>query len=128
MLTLLETKSPDRSRTLDCAMPTRRRLGLSFARGTLPSSLGFYICRFALSDLTLMLDKFVKRGSGMGARVVVNASDLYPHGCSFVCMSGQDVIEVGAFRSICSKHDWYIGQKGFVYREVFGECGGLGIR
>jgi len=39
------------------------QVGLELCTRHAAEFFGFYICRFVLSDLTMMLDKFVKRGS-----------------------------------------------------------------
>ncbi|KAK0644376.1 hypothetical protein B0T16DRAFT_196182 [Cercophora newfieldiana] len=41
----------------------KTQVGLELCTRHAAEFFGFYICRFVLSDLTLMLDKFVKRGS-----------------------------------------------------------------
>jgi hypothetical protein len=46
---------------LKCSSKTH--VGLEFCTRNAAEFFGFYICRFALSDIGLMLDKFVKRGS-----------------------------------------------------------------
>jgi hypothetical protein len=38
-------------------------VGLELSTRNAAEFFGFYICRFALSDVSLMLDKFIKRGS-----------------------------------------------------------------
>ena len=46
---------------LKCSSKTH--VGLELSTRNAAEFFGFYICRFALSDIGLMLDKFVKRGS-----------------------------------------------------------------
>jgi hypothetical protein len=46
---------------LKCSSKTH--VGLEFCTRNAAEFFGFYICRFALSDIGLMLDKFIKRGS-----------------------------------------------------------------
>ncbi|KAK0616339.1 hypothetical protein B0T14DRAFT_245172 [Immersiella caudata] len=41
----------------------KTQVGLELCTRHAAEFFGFYVCRFVLSDLTLMLDKFVKRGS-----------------------------------------------------------------
>ncbi|KAK5653015.1 hypothetical protein OQA88_9301 [Cercophora sp. LCS_1] len=41
----------------------KTQVGLELCTRHAAEFFGFYICRFVLSDLTLMLDKFIKRGS-----------------------------------------------------------------
>lgn len=41
----------------------KTQVGLELCTRHAAEFFGFYICRFVLSDLTMMLDKFVKRGS-----------------------------------------------------------------
>ncbi|KAK4443246.1 hypothetical protein QBC34DRAFT_213175 [Podospora aff. communis PSN243] len=41
----------------------KTQVGLELCTRQAAEFFGFYICRFVMSDLTLMLDKFVKRGS-----------------------------------------------------------------
>lgn len=41
----------------------KTQVGLELCTRHAAEFFGFYICRFALSDLTMMLDKFIKRGS-----------------------------------------------------------------
>lgn len=38
-------------------------VGLELCARHAAEFFGFYICRFVLADMTLMLDKFIKRGS-----------------------------------------------------------------
>jgi hypothetical protein len=38
-------------------------VGLELSARHAAEFFGFYICRFVLTDVTLMLDKFIKRGS-----------------------------------------------------------------
>jgi hypothetical protein len=38
-------------------------VGLELSARHAAEFFGFYICRFVLTDLTMMLDKFIKRGS-----------------------------------------------------------------
>jgi hypothetical protein len=38
-------------------------VGLELSARHAAEFFGFYICRFVITDLTMMLDKFIKRGS-----------------------------------------------------------------
>jgi hypothetical protein len=38
-------------------------VGLELSARHAAEFFGFYICRFVLTDVTMMLDKFIKRGS-----------------------------------------------------------------
>lgn len=44
-------------------VPIKLRIGLELSHRHAAEFFGFFICRFALSDVSLLLDKFVKRGS-----------------------------------------------------------------
>ena len=44
-------------------VPIKLRIGLELSHRHASEFFGFYICRFVLTDVTLLLDKFVKRGS-----------------------------------------------------------------
>ncbi|KAI5858778.1 hypothetical protein BZA05DRAFT_330420 [Tricharina praecox] len=43
-------------------IPIKLRIGLELSHRHAAEFFGFYICRFVLADVTLLLDKFVKRG------------------------------------------------------------------
>lgn len=51
----------------DPAAPEKARItakvGLELSHRHASEFFGFYICRFVLNDISLLLDKFVKRGS-----------------------------------------------------------------
>lgn len=38
-------------------------VGLELSTRHAAEFFGFYVCRFVLNDITMMLDKFIKRGS-----------------------------------------------------------------
>jgi hypothetical protein len=44
-------------------VPIKLRIGLELSQRHAAEFFGFYICRFVLHDVSLLLDKFVKRGS-----------------------------------------------------------------
>jgi hypothetical protein len=44
-------------------VPIKLRIGLELSHRHAAEFFGFYICRFVLADVSLLLDKFVKRGS-----------------------------------------------------------------
>jgi len=46
---------------LKLSSPTH--VGLELSTRHAAEFFGFYICRFVLTDVTMMLDKFIKRGS-----------------------------------------------------------------
>jgi hypothetical protein len=41
----------------------KTQVGLELCTRHAAEFFGFYICRFVLADLTMLLDKFIKRGS-----------------------------------------------------------------
>jgi hypothetical protein len=44
-------------------IPMTVKVGLELSHRHAAEFFGFYICRFVLTDVTLLLDKFVKRGT-----------------------------------------------------------------
>ena len=44
-------------------VPIKLRIGLELSHRHAAEFFGFYVCRFVLADITLLLDKYVKRGS-----------------------------------------------------------------
>jgi hypothetical protein len=42
---------------------SKTHVGLELSTRNAAEFFGFYVCRFALNDVGLMLDKFIKRGS-----------------------------------------------------------------
>lgn len=44
-------------------IPITLKVGLELSHRHAAEFFGFYICRFVLTDVALLLDKFVKRGS-----------------------------------------------------------------
>jgi len=47
----------------DAKVPMKLRVGFELSHRHAAEFFGFFICRFVLADVTLLLDKFVKRGS-----------------------------------------------------------------
>ena len=57
--------STDRLAVLDgdAKVPIKLRVGFELSHRHASEFFGFYICRFVLADMTLLLDKYVKRSS-----------------------------------------------------------------
>lgn len=48
--------------------PAHVKVGLELSHRHAAEFFGFYICRFVLADIAVLLDKFVKRGSEWAAQ------------------------------------------------------------